>query len=57
MSVTPEDQRQYNFSQAVISWELYKMHAEGGYQNSRVSFGNHVLIMNLAVADLIMGIF
>lgn len=31
------------------------MKAEGGYQNSRVSFGNHVLIMNLAVADLLMG--
>ena len=33
------------------------MHAEGGYQNSRVSFGNHVLIMNLAVADFFMGKF
>jgi len=42
---------------AVLSWELYKMHAEGGYQNSRVSFGNHVLIMNLAVADLVMGVY
>ena len=31
------------------------MHVESGYKNRRVSFGNHVLIMNLAAADFLMG--
>ena len=45
------------FSQAIIVLESYKLYKENGYERSKVSFANHVLILNLAVSDFLMGIY
>ena len=43
--------------QIVIVSESYTLYKEKGYKDSKASFANHVLILNLAVSDFLMGIY